>query len=57
MEFCTKSSAKRGHQLYYNFIKPHESLDGYTPAEFSQIKLDLGRNKWEMLLDKSLNEG
>jgi transposase-like protein len=46
----------KGHQLYYNFIRPHMSLDGHTPAEFSQIKLGFGNNKWEMLLNKSLSE-
>jgi transposase-like protein len=46
----------KGHQLYYNFIRPHEGLSGYTPAEFSQINLNLCGNKWKMLLDKSLNE-
>ncbi len=52
-----KSVFVKGHQLYYNFIRPHEGLSGYTPAEFSQIKLDLGTSKWKMLLDKSLSEG
>lgn len=46
----------KGHQLYYNFIRPHEGLSGCTPAEFSQINLNLCGNKWEMLLDKSLSE-
>ncbi len=46
----------KGHQLYYNFIKPHERLNGYTPAHFANIYLRLGDKKWEKLLDKSLNE-
>ena len=45
----------KGHQLYYNFIRPHEGLSGYTPAEFSQINLNLCGNKWEKLLNKSLS--
>lgn len=40
----------KGHQLYYNYIKPHESLNGYTPAHFANIYLDLGDKKWENLL-------
>ena len=47
----------KGHRLYYNFIRPHMSLDGQTPAETSQIDLDLGENKWGMLLNKSLKKG
>jgi len=44
----------RGHQLYYNFIRPHESLYGYTPAEIANINLNLGSNKWENLLKQSV---
>jgi hypothetical protein len=40
----------RGHQLYYNFIRSHEGLDGKTPAEYSKINLNLGKKKWEKLL-------
>lgn len=46
----------RGHKLYYNFIKPHESLYNKTPAETANINLDLGDKKWETLLMKSLVE-
>lgn len=44
----------RGHKLYYNFIKPHESLFGKTPAEIANINLGLGDKKWENLLKQSL---
>jgi len=44
----------KGHQLYYNFIRPHEGLNGYTPAHFSNIYLDLGDKKWENLLMQSI---
>jgi len=44
----------RGHKLYYNFIKPHESLYGQTPAKYAGIDLELGTNKWESLLIKSI---
>jgi len=43
------SAFVRGHQLYYNFIKPHESLQGYTPAEIAGIAID-GDNKWLTLM-------
>jgi len=46
----------KGHQLYYNFIRPHEGLNGYTPAHWANIYLGLGEKKWENLLNKSLNE-
>lgn len=48
----------KGHQLYYNFIKPHEGLNGYTPAHFANIYLGLGDKKWEKLLLQSMkNQG
>lgn len=49
-----KTTFIKGHQLYYNFIKPHESLNGYTPAHFANIYLDLGEKKWENLLLQSI---
>ncbi len=44
----------KGHQLYYNFIRPHEGLNGYTPAHFANIYLNLGDKKWENLLMQSM---
>ena len=28
-----------GHRLYYNFIKPHDALDGKTPSEEAGINV------------------
>jgi len=42
-------------RIYYNYLRPHKNLDGLTPAEFSGLKLDLGRNKWLGLIEKSTN--
>jgi len=44
----------QGHQLYYNFIRPHESLYGFTPADAANINLCLGDKKWENLLKQSM---
>ena len=44
----------RGHQLYYNFIRPHASLFDNTPAEIAGVDLNLGNNKWEKLLMQSI---
>ena len=38
-----------GHCLYYNFIKPHQSLDGKTPSEEAGITVE-GKNKWLTLI-------
>ena len=44
----------RGHQVYYNFIRPHQSLFGSTPAEIAGINLNLKNKKWENLLMQSI---
>lgn len=38
-----------GHRIYYNFIKPHESLNGKTPSEVAGITVE-GNNKWLTLM-------
>jgi transposase-like protein len=38
-----------GHRLYYNFIKPHKSLDGRTPSEEAGITIE-GNDKWLTLM-------
>jgi len=42
-----------GHRLYYNFIKPHESLDGKTPSEEAGITIE-GKNKWLTLMRNAI---
>lgn len=42
-----------GHRLYYNFIKPHESLDGKTPSEIAGITVE-GSNKWLTLMRNAI---
>lgn len=41
-----------GNRIYYNFVRPHEGLDGKTPAEAAGIGL-CERNKWHELLRRS----
>jgi len=42
-----------GHRLYYNFIKPHEALEGRTPSEEAGITIE-GKDKWLTLIRKSV---
>jgi len=37
-----------GCQLYHNYVRPHSSLDGKTPAEACGIEIQ-GDNKWKTL--------
>jgi transposase-like protein len=41
------------NQIYYNFIRPHQALEGKTPAEAAGVGIN-GENKWEGLLSKSI---
>jgi len=34
-----------GYQIYHNYFREHEGLNGITPAEASGIRID-GENKW-----------
>jgi transposase-like protein/predicted RNA-binding Zn-ribbon protein involved in translation (DUF1610 family) len=42
----------KGMQVYHNYIKPHEGLDGRTPAEACGIKVN-GENKWITLIQNA----
>lgn len=41
------------NQIYYNFIRPHQALDGKTPAEMAGIGINK-ENKWIELLNRSI---
>ncbi len=47
------SKIAEGQRLHYNFVKPHESLEGQTPAERAGIGVQ-GENKWLTLLRNTL---
>jgi hypothetical protein len=38
-----------GMQIYHNYIRPHEALEGKTPAEKAGITVE-GENKWLTLI-------
>ncbi len=42
----------KGYQIYHNYIRPHEGLDGKTPADKAGIKVE-GRNKWITLIENA----
>lgn len=41
-----------GYQLFHNYIRPHMSLDGLTPADKVGIKIE-GDNKWITLIQNA----
>lgn len=42
----------KGIQIYHNFIRPHEGLDGETPADRAGIKVE-GENKWLTIIQNA----
>jgi len=43
-----------GYQIFHNYIRPHEGLDGKTPSEACGIKVE-GKNKWLTLIQNASN--
>jgi hypothetical protein len=41
-----------GMQIYHNYVRPHEALDGRTPSEAAGIKVE-GDNKWITLIQNA----
>jgi transposase-like protein len=41
-----------GYQLFHNYIRPHEGLNGKTPAEACGIKIE-GKNKWITIIQNA----
>jgi putative transposase len=44
-----------GYQIYHNYVRPHEGLEGKTPAEASGIKIE-GNNKWRTLIENATSD-
>jgi hypothetical protein len=42
----------QGYQLFHNYIRPHEALDGKTPSEACGIKVKR-KNKWLTLIQNA----
>jgi len=42
----------KGYQVFHNYIREHEGLDGKTPAEACGIKVE-GKNKWLTLIQNA----
>jgi putative transposase len=47
-----RTTILRGYQIYHNYIRPHEGLNGKTPAEACGIEIK-GENKWLTLIQNA----
>ncbi|MGP8125553.1 MAG: IS6 family transposase [Nitrososphaerales archaeon] len=50
------SKIAEGQRIHYNFVKPHQALEGQTPAERAGVGVD-GQNRWMELLKKAVRQG
>jgi transposase-like protein len=41
-----------GYQMFHNYMRPHMTLDGKTPAELCGIEIG-GDNKWKTIIEKA----
>ena len=44
----------KGYQIFHNYIRPHQGLNGKTPAEACGITVK-GKNKWIPLIQNASN--
>ncbi len=42
----------KGYQIYHNYVRPHMSLDGKTPADRAGITIE-GQNKWITIIQNA----
>jgi putative transposase len=43
-----------GLQIYYNYIRPHQGINGLTPAQMANIPINLMGNRWETMIGLSV---
>jgi putative transposase len=41
-----------GYQIYHNYFRQHEALNGKTPAEMCGISIE-GQNKWKTVIENA----
>jgi hypothetical protein len=41
-----------GMQIYHNYVRPHEALNGRSPSEAAGIKVE-GENKWLTIIQNA----
>jgi hypothetical protein len=51
-----ESATLDGQRIYYNHIRPHQTLKGKAPVEAAGLDLNLDKNKWESLIKKAAED-
>ncbi len=52
-DFKSTRSILEGYTVHYNFVRPHQSLKGKTPAQASGIKM---KNDWHLLVKEATKQ-
>jgi len=42
----------KGYEIFHNYLRPHEGLEGKTPSEACGIEIK-GVNKWKTLIENA----
>jgi len=51
----TETPILKGYQIFHNYIRTHEGLEGKTPSEACGIKVE-GKNKWLTLIQNASSQ-
>jgi len=50
-----KTPLAEGQRIHYNFVKPHQALEGQTPAERAGLLKASGQDRWMELLKRAFS--
>ncbi|MDE1765703.1 MAG: hypothetical protein KGI27_05415 [Thaumarchaeota archaeon] len=48
----TNTPILKGIEIFHNYLRPHEGLNGKTPTEACGVKIE-GNNKWTTLIQNA----
>lgn len=51
----TNTPILKGYQIYHNYLREHEALNGQTPVDKCGIKIE-GENEWITLIQNSTKQ-
>lgn len=51
----TDTAILKGYQLYHNYFREHQGLEGKTPSEVANIRIE-GQNKWITVIQNAAKE-
>jgi len=43
-------------RIYYNYLRPHQALDGLTPSQVAGIPINLDGNRWLTMIELAVSK-